>query len=427
MFTIGRTNFKSITTCLMQQVFTNVYRQRSPDGKWNIFRLRSGDHVKNEDFYDRYDPVSRSTTPTLFYRNSTLSRFVIKTCPRLERPFSPPCWLRNGHVQTILTYLLAGRPLAHSSAQFNRQFLQMKDGGIVSIDWYIGSRSLQESSSVVIVIPGLFADSLSVSKYCKTANKRGYRPLVFHRRGTTGCPFTTPFIKPAGDPTDFRQLTTFVQYLYPDAKLFAISYGLGSNILLSYLGEYGSSSRMTATVAISAAFDSQQLYSIGISRPYKWLIEIKLKLWLLRLVPALGKHISKKRSAWLKTNLYNAEHKLMKDMHKYSSVEEYWENNNPLRDADDISTPLLCINSSDDPISSEKNIAYDLFSVYPNLILALTDTGGHCGFMDKLAGASWADELSLDYFSAMSKFSKIENKRKANTCIVRNNYYYHQK
>lgn len=103
----------------------------------------------------------------------------------------------------------------------------------------------------------------------------------------------------------------------------------------------------------------------------------------------------------------------------------YWERNEPLRDADEVAVPVLCICSSDDPIlPPASTIPLSLFQRNPYFLLVLTDRGGHCGFTlegreDSKGGAegtgdtvvqegNWSHIAVLDYFRVVADFLEGE-------------------
>lgn len=49
---------------------------------------------------------------------------------------------------------------------------------------------------------------------------------------------------------------------------------------------------------------------------------------------------------------------------------------------DDIAVPLLIITSLEDPLVPDSNIPYDIFTIYPHMILATARHGGHMAFLD---------------------------------------------
>lgn len=101
--------------------------------------------------------------------------------------------------------------------------------------------------------------------------------------------------------------------------------------------------------------------------------------------------------------------------------ESYWERNEPLRDADEVAVPVLCICSSDDPLlPSASTLPLSLFQSNPYFLLALTDRGGHCGFTLEARPQTderrtrnedqdeeiWSHVAVLEYLKGVSDFLK---------------------
>ncbi len=179
------------------------------------------------------------------------------------------------------------------------------------------------------------------------------------------------------------------------------------------------------------------MFSQPLTQPYKALWWIKQKLHLAKHAKALESVVDVQKCMQcssisefeeiLYSNMYESQDKSghygnQSGCHGYSGNHGYWERNNPMRDVDDISTPILCINSCDDPISLSKNIELDLFHYYPNFMLVLTENGGHCSFFEwkYRNGAdesltdchltSWAEDTALDYLLSVAIFmEKYDN------------------
>lgn len=94
--------------------------------------------------------------------------------------------------------------------------------------------------------------------------------------------------------------------------------------------------------------------------------------------------------------------------------EAYWERNEPLRDADEVAVPVLCLCSADDPLlPPASTIPTSLFHNSPYFLLVLTASGGHCGFAQAGAenrggssGGAWSHEAVLEYLRVVSDFLK---------------------
>lgn len=91
----------------------------------------------------------------------------------------------------------------------------------------------------------------------------------------------------------------------------------------------------------------------------------------------------------------------------------YWERNEPLRDADDVAVPVLCVCSMDDPLlPSASTLPMSIFQNNPYFFLAQTSHGSHCGFFqqDPQSAASWSHVAVLEYFQVVTEFFKLEER-----------------
>ncbi|XP_013794109.2 protein ABHD15-like [Limulus polyphemus] len=349
-------------------------------------------------------------SPTVHYKDSTFSRFLLKNVPRFNYPYMPPCWAKHPDVQTLVRIYV----MYQGETRFERQFLQMKDRGVIALDWALGEAStfiMRKSRPVIILLPDFMTDARNLAYTCQEAVRQGFQPVVFNRRGHGGSPLTTPRLQSYGDPSDFRQAVKYVRNKLPHGHVTAIGYGAGADLLLAYLGEFGSSAHLATGVAISPLFDPERLYTGFMPQPYELLNLLAGK----RLVATHGEGLRRTvdiQQALCSRKLEELEKHIYWKMAGCENAEQYWEKNAPLRDADDISTPVLCIISRDDPLVVDEAIPYDVFQVYPQMLLVTTDYGGHCGFLEwGLEGLrSWADLLALDFVGSVLDFSSKEQR-----------------
>lgn len=86
----------------------------------------------------------------------------------------------------------------------------------------------------------------------------------------------------------------------------------------------------------------------------------------------------------------------------------YWERNEPLRDADEVALPVLCLCSTDDPfLPPASTLPMSIFQNSPYFFLALTSQGSHCGFLQQ-NDASWSHKAVLEYFQVVTEFFTVE-------------------
>ncbi|XP_050407978.2 protein ABHD15 [Patella vulgata] len=343
---------------------------------------------------------TRNYLPKLHFRESTLTCHLLKKCNLQARPFAPPFWLRNAHVQTILAAIMP-----KTEVNFDREYLQMRDKGIVALDWVVSVQpKIKKKSTILLIIPGITADALSVGALCHCANQKGLKTVVFNRRGHGGSVLTTPKLQSPGDPADLRQVVKYIKLKYLKAKIAAVAYGTGCGLLISYLGEFGSSSLVAVGVCISPCYDVSERFANSMYSIYDYVFLFRLKAILCNHSKALSSVIDMK-IAMQSSSFQEYDASVYCKLYGYDNMEEYWDRNNPIRDVDDISVPVLCINSLDDPFNSESDIPYELFKYYPNFLLVATERGGHCGFLEGLPPSSWADKLCLDYIDAVLEFT----------------------
>uniref|UniRef100_A0AAV2JAJ3 Serine aminopeptidase S33 domain-containing protein n=1 Tax=Knipowitschia caucasica TaxID=637954 RepID=A0AAV2JAJ3_KNICA len=136
--------------------------------------------------------------------------------------------------------------------QFSRDHLLLRDGAIVALDWVVGEceGGRRSSPPVLLLVPEHWGSlTPHLCSLCHSASALGFYVVLFHHRGTAGCPLTTTRLTEFGDPADLDQAVAYIHSRHPSSVLLAVSEGSGSGTLLSYLGEKGSGSRITAAAA----------------------------------------------------------------------------------------------------------------------------------------------------------------------------------
>lgn len=292
---------------------------------------------------------------------------------------------------------------------------------------------------------------------CHQAMLQGFYVVVFHPRGTAGCPLTTARLTEFGDPADLEQAVSYVHSRHPSSVLVAVSEGSGSGILLSYLGECGSSTHLKAAAAISPVLQGQLWFETAMPPIYRWGALIQWKLLLSRYKSSFRGVLDVDRALRcsslrdFKETLFcssvqlqpSASEPLNSGLSSGSQYppglapslvwalgeraypakdwESYWERNEPLRDADEVAVPVLCICSSDDPLlPPASTLPLHLFLSNPYFHLVLTDRGGHCGFTleqteeeertgnEEEGDGNWSHIAVLEYFRVVADFLKVE-------------------
>ncbi|XP_061326074.1 protein ABHD15 [Pezoporus flaviventris] len=299
-----------------------------------------------------------------------------------------------------------------------RELLQMPDAGLVALDWLVGPWGAAGgggSSPVLMLIPNAAGKVTGgLLQLGLRALEKGFIPVIFNRRGHNGCPLTTPRLQPFGDPRDLREAVTYLQCRHPSAPLLAVSEGSGSGLLLAYLGESGSSSRLAAAACISPIFRGRDWFEAGMPWLYEWPLLLHLKQGLSRYARSLAEVVDTEKLLRSRSLRDLEETLFCHTKPRATSWETYWDRNEPLRDADEAAVPVLCLCSADDPVrgTAARSLPLELFRTSPYFFLLLTPHGGHCGFPQRGPGRCWGHEAVLEYFRAMAEFLRAEERRK---------------
>ncbi|KAL0994819.1 hypothetical protein UPYG_G00127550 [Umbra pygmaea] len=458
--------------------------------------------------------------PTVTCKPTALAQFLLRHCDSLASPKLAQWPWGDPHLQTLTSLVWAGltggdqRP---EEVTFTRDNLLLKDGGVVALDWAVkvkgegsagrarrrelhpGGKALgcHTSTPPILLLVPHYGGGVTphLRRLCELALRQGFYALVFHRRGTAGCPLTTPRLTEYGDPADLVQTVTYVRSQHPSSVLVAVSEGSGSGLLLSYLGECGSSSYLMAAACISPVLTAQKWFDTPLPPVYRWGTLVHRKLQLSRYAEALrhvldvdqalscsshrefeqtlfcvspcpqanvpqpqprqthtpetSDHTSKllhppgasKHNSGMPARTTGARPgantslpfrkgpdgigvaaawELGGRSRRAEDWESYWERNEPLRDADEVAVPVLCLCSRDDPLLlPASDLPLTLFQNNPYFLLALTGTGGHCGFGleeggggQGAGGVCWSHVAVLDYFRVVAEFLSGEEQER---------------
>ncbi|XP_030599394.1 protein ABHD15 [Archocentrus centrarchus] len=400
----------------------------------------------------------KARTVALICKPSALANYLLKHCWTFSN--YSPCvgwtWRASAFLQSVYE---ACWPY-ESPVQFVRDNLQLSDDGLVALDWAVPSyqkrrrTSSHSTSPVLLIIPNSFGKiTRNVLKLCEMALSHGYLPVVFNRRSHNGCPLTTLKLQQFGDPADLREAVRYIRYRQPAGRLYAVSESSGSGLLLSYLGECGSSSYVTAAVCLSPVFRCQSWFESGLWWPLQWALVLYQKICLSRYKSALTE-VMQTDTLFSSHSLRGLEEALFCQPGHLDSKptaptgnscssntsgawDAYWEHNEPLRDVDEVAIPVLSVCAKDDPIrgDTQSTVPLELFETNPHFFLLLTDHGGHCGFSTQSEGSAagalgavgsaaasnrgleshginWSHRASLEFFRATTDFFNAEERAK---------------
>lgn len=97
--------------------------------------------------------------------------------------------------------------------------------------------------------------------------------------------------------------------------------------------------------------------------------------------------------------LYDLDISLTSKIYKYKTVDDYYRDSCSIDFINDIKVPTLIINAEDDPFVCPSVLK----NSNPNIIMAVTETGGHLGFSEGFWPSSiknWTNNVIIEYLNA---------------------------
>ncbi|KAH9692169.1 AB hydrolase-1 domain-containing protein [Citrus sinensis] len=350
---------------------------------------------------DLFSGFRGSPVRLTFNSSSPIYDGVVSKCKIVHGRYLVTPWLSSPHIQTAFLHFF-GRPPCFS---YRRQLFRLSDGGMIALDWLMGSTagpgdvfhannfiSKDDTTPIAIVIPGLTSDSAAsyIRHLVFNTAKRGWNVVVSNHRGLGGVSITSDCFYNAGWTEDAREVIGYLHHEYPKAPLFAIGTSIGANILVKYLGEEGEKTPVAGAAAICSPWDLligdrfigrrliQKLYdralTIGL-QDYAQLHEPRYS----RLANWEG--IKKSRS------IRDFDSHATCLVGKFETVDTYYRNCSSSTYVGNVSIPLLCISSLDDPVCTVEAIPWDECRANKNVVLATTWHGGHLAFFEGLTAA----------------------------------------
>ncbi len=306
----------------------------------------------------------------------------------VESKFVPAKGLRNPHLQTITASIIRRLP----KVELERERIELDDGDFLDLDW--GEKF--KGRPLVLVLHGL--EGSSESKYAAgilaSLAKKKFNTVLMHSRGCSGEPNRLVRSYHAGATDDMALIATLIKERFTGVPLFAVSYSLGANALLKWLGESGDDNPINAAVAVSSPFDlracATRLES-GWSRMYQTFLLGKMKASALAKRDLLREAIDFPDMAKIKT-FTQFDNLLTAPTHGFADATAYYEYASCKQYLPGIKKSTVIIQALDDPFMYAHSgpTAEDLSAT---TTFEWSRHGGHVGFISN----SKEDPFWLEY------------------------------
>lgn len=299
----------------------------------------------------------------------------------------------------------------HPIINYERQLLDLPDGGQVSLDWALPPRAdgsippvteLDPKKRTMLILPGLTGGSreLYIRVTVHQMHKLDWQVVVMNARGCASTPLKTAKLFCCAYTDDLCYAVQYLtqKYAFQTEAFVGLGFSMGSNVLVKYLGEEKENTALTAGISVGNPFDlvlcSANFRGTLLNRmTYDKVLASNLKELFFNKSNAHevfqgypGVDIEALRNC---TTVYDFDHILTRVCFKYETADHYYADASSVTRIPHVSIPLLCINAEDDPISVASALPTDeQVQANPNVVLCVTKSGGHLGFFESPAEES---------------------------------------
>lgn len=294
------------------------------------------------------------------------------------KPFAPPAWLVDPHLQTIYAALLAPAP----RIALRRSRWETPDGDFVDVDFVDGPAG----APWVNLFHGL--EGSSNSPYARMlmaqVRARGWRGSVFHFRGCSGVPNRLARAYHSGDSDEIDWAMRRIRSAAGDAPVYAAGVSLGGNAFAKWLGERGAEAGglVAVAAAVSAPLDlmaAGDALGRGFGRVYGHHFLRSLKrnaLARLERFPGLYDAAAVRDARTLR----DFDNVVTAPLHGFRDTDDYWTRGSAKPHLAGIRVPTLLVNARDDPFLPAAALPTER-EVSGAVKLEFPAHGGHVGFV----------------------------------------------
>ncbi len=310
------------------------------------------------------------------------------------QPFTSAWWLPGGHAQTLYRKFSAAPDLQQS-----RQRIELADGDFIDLDWSAEAGVEQDASStVVFILHGLCGCSRSpyiLSLQHELARQR-VSSVAMNFRGCSGEINRLARAYHSGVSADLDEVMQQLSLSVPNRRWVFVGNSLGANVLLKWLGERGAEAlngggEVAGAVAVSTPFDlaaCSRAMLRGLSRLYGRYFVRKLVLDVMTKQHYFQRTQNDEQAQVLRAlgdpetvrNIWDFDDRFTAPLHGFASAEDYYSRCSSKQFLSAIKARTLLIQSANDPLIPAAALP-DPGMLPANVELALSDTGGHVGFI----------------------------------------------
>ena len=304
--------------------------------------------------------------------------------------FRPSWWLRNPHLQTLLSGKLILPPLP----PLFHQRLELPDGDFIDIAL---SEGFQASATQPIVamfhgLAGCYASSYVRGAFA-TLTDAGFRVALMHWRGCSGEPNRLRTSYHSGASSDVAWFGNWLASHWPQASLQALGFSLGANALIKHLGEARGDTPFAHALAVCPPMElaiGADKMNRGFSRVYQHhLVGLMRQQYLAKRkrypqlgLPAIDASVN---------TFWRFDDAVTAPLHGFANARDYYRRTSCRQFLPAVTVPLHIVCARDDPFFTEA-VLPEASELANQTRLEISDFGGHIGFLESLSQQGrWLD------------------------------------
>lgn len=337
--------------------------------------------------------------PLLVCQDPNFLSTLLKIAPVITEPYKPTrLWGFSGHVQTVV-HSIIGRvrcpwPIGE------RVYIGLPDNTTLTYDLYQPLTNSHEDDITIAICPGIgnTSESVYIRTFVHLVQCHGYRCAVLNHVGAlSSVKVTAPRIFTYGHTDDYNTMLQNLIEQHPNTRIVCIGFSLGGNLVTKYLGERGLNklSNIIGGISICQGYNALEgtkflLNWQNFRRFYLYVMTESVKNIILKHKYVLLSEEVKQKYSLNERDIISAatlpelDEAYTRRVHQFRSLQEMYKWSSSINYLDNICTPMVFINSVDDPIVPDSLLKpiKEYAATHPNTLYVELSHGGHLGFYE---------------------------------------------
>lgn len=312
-----------------------------------------------------------------------------------DNDYHSPLLFGNGHIQTIYPVLFR----TIEDVTYTRERITTPDNDFLDLDW-----STTNGNRLALISHGLEGNSTRnyVKGMVRAVNQAGWDALAWNYRGCSGEPNRRLRSYHNGATEDLSLVIDHAAATDRYKEIALIGFSLGGNLSLVHLGRDRVNPRVSKAVVFSVPCDLEASAAV-LARPSN-------ALYMKRFLVMLHEKIRDKMET-MPQSIDDKGYQSIRDfktfddrytapIHGFNNAEDYWHQCSSKQFIPRIRIPTLIINAKNDPFLPRECYPVDEAKSNPHVILQITKSGGHVGFIDfNREGLYWSERQATRFIN----------------------------